>query len=277
MLKDAALQHYHDTFSSENLPDLSTLYQTMKLNFEGKEYQQSMLIKWNEISLKTTLQDVESTDVEVALNSLITNLRHFQMSLSPEFQSDKILFAKLLQVCRTHPSCSIAYSTVADETAAGLINRLRSNVARWKAQQNSMGEQFFQDDQNEAVVHFTDRRYHKNNANRSRQNNQITSNHNERYQRNDRQRKICFVCRKEGCWSTRHSESERRQARKRLRDAYNYSQDSYNRNDNRRFLTDIDSDESTINAFIQQYVCIIYRLLWARPPFRRDIGRMKDI
>ncbi|TQS34244.1 hypothetical protein Golomagni_05380 [Golovinomyces magnicellulatus] len=100
-----------------------------------------MLVKWNEISLKTTLQDIESTDVKVALNSLITNLRHIQMSLSPEFQSDKILFAKLLQACRTHPSCSIACSTVADETVAGLINRLRSNVATWKAQQNPMGEQ----------------------------------------------------------------------------------------------------------------------------------------
>ncbi|RKF82754.1 putative glycosyl [Golovinomyces cichoracearum] len=100
-----------------------------------------MLVKWNEISLKTTLQDIESKDVEVALNSLITNLRHIQMSLSPEFQLDKILFAKLLQACRTHPSCSIACSTIADETAAGLISRLRSNVATWKAQQNPMGEQ----------------------------------------------------------------------------------------------------------------------------------------
>ncbi|RKF82753.1 putative glycosyl, partial [Golovinomyces cichoracearum] len=142
MLKDAALQHYNATFNSENLPDLSTLYQTIKLNFEGKEYQQSMLVKWNEISLKTTLQDIESTDVEVALNSLITKSSQ-------------------------HP------------------NELELRIS--KAQQNPMGKQFFQDDENEAVVHFTDRRYHKNNANRPRQNYQITSNLNERNQRNDRQ------------------------------------------------------------------------------------------
>ncbi|POS82399.1 hypothetical protein EPUL_005584, partial [Erysiphe pulchra] len=132
----AALQHYHTTFNSENLPDLSTLYQTIKSNFEGKEYQQSMLVKWNEMSLKTTLKDIESSDVEIALNTLITNLRQIQMSLSPEFQSDKFLFAKILQACRAHPSCSIACSTVMDDTVATLTNRLRFNIATWKSQQN---------------------------------------------------------------------------------------------------------------------------------------------
>ncbi|TQS37931.1 hypothetical protein Golomagni_01575 [Golovinomyces magnicellulatus] len=129
MLKDAALQYYHTMFNSENLPDIFTLYQTIKSNFEDKEYQQSMLVKWNEMSLKTVLKDTESTDVEIALNTLITNLRQIQMSLSPEFQSDKFLFAKILQACRTHPSCSIACSTVADDTVAIFVNRLRSNIA----------------------------------------------------------------------------------------------------------------------------------------------------
>lgn len=76
MLKDAALQYYHTIFNSENLPDISTLYKAIKSNFEGKEYQQSMLVKWNEMSLKTVLKDSESTDVEIALNTLITNLPH---------------------------------------------------------------------------------------------------------------------------------------------------------------------------------------------------------
>lgn len=39
MLKDAALQLYHAKFNSENLPDLSTLYQNLKSKFEGREYQ----------------------------------------------------------------------------------------------------------------------------------------------------------------------------------------------------------------------------------------------
>ncbi|TQS38081.1 hypothetical protein Golomagni_01423 [Golovinomyces magnicellulatus] len=60
------------------------------------------------------------------------------MSLSPEFQSDKILFSKLLQAYRSHPSCSIACSTVADKNIATLKNRLRSNIATWKTQQNPM-------------------------------------------------------------------------------------------------------------------------------------------
>ncbi|RKF55656.1 putative glycosyl, partial [Erysiphe neolycopersici] len=162
MLKNAALQHYHTTFNSENLSDLSTLYQTIKSNFEGKEYQQSMLVKWNEMSLKTTLKDIESSDVEIALNTLITNLRQIQMSLSPEFQSDKFLFAKLLQACKAHPSCSIACSTVIDDTVATLTNRLRSNNTTWKSQQNLAIEQYFEHDDNKANVHFTDRRYRRN-------------------------------------------------------------------------------------------------------------------
>ncbi|KHJ30594.1 putative glycosyl [Erysiphe necator] len=234
MLKDAALQHYHATFNSENPPDLSTLYQTIKSNFEGKEYQQSMLVKWNEMSLKTVLKDIESSDVEIALNTLITNLRQIQMSLSPEFQSDKFLFAKILQACRTYPSCSIACSTVMDDTVATLTNRLRSNISTWKSQQNFAIEQYIEHNDGEANIHFTDRRYKRN-------------------QRTERQRKICFVCRKEGCWSTRHSDSERNQARKRLTDAYTLNDPPYNRNNNRRFVAETNFDESTIDAFIQQY------------------------
>ncbi|TQS36132.1 hypothetical protein Golomagni_03426 [Golovinomyces magnicellulatus] len=81
-----------------------------------------------------------SADVEVALNTLIVELRHIQISLSPEFGADKTLFAKLLQACRGHPACSIACSTVVDENVSALINRLRSNVATWKAQQKNPSE-----------------------------------------------------------------------------------------------------------------------------------------
>ncbi|KAI6249758.1 hypothetical protein HI914_01857 [Erysiphe necator] len=193
-----------------------------------------MLVKWNEMSLKTVLKVIESSDVEIALNTLITNLRQIQMSLSPEFQSDKFLFAKILQACRTHPSCSFACSTVMDDTVATLTNRLRSNIATWKYQQNFAIEQSIEHNDGEANIHFTDHRYKRN-------------------QRTERQRKICFVCRKEGCWSTRHSDSERNQARKRLTDAYTLNDPPYNRNNNRRFVAETNFDESTIDAFIQQY------------------------
>lgn len=156
------------------------------------------------------------------------------MSLSPEFQSDKFLFAKILHACRTHPSCSIACSTVANDTVATFVNRLHSNIATWKSQQNFTTDQYIELDESEASVHFTDRRYQRN-------------------QKTNQQRKICFVCRKEGCWSTRHPDSERSQAQKRLRDAYTRKNNTYNQNNYRRFVTDANFDENTIDAFIQQY------------------------
>ncbi|KAI0992301.1 hypothetical protein K3495_g15885, partial [Podosphaera aphanis] len=96
-----------------------------------------------------------------------------------------------------------------------------------------------------------DRRYHGNSNNKPRQANNF--NKFDRNQRNDRQHKVCFVCRKEGCWSTRHSDNERQQARKRLRDAYSRSEKSSYRNENRRFLSETDFDEDNVNSFIQEY------------------------
>ncbi|RKF53973.1 putative glycosyl [Erysiphe neolycopersici] len=192
-----------------------------------------MLVKWNEISLNTVLKEIESSDVKIALNTLITHLRHIQMSLSPEFRLDKFLFAKKLQACRPHRLCSIACSMVVDDTIATWTNRLRSNIATWTSQRNSAIEQFIEHNDNKANVHFIDHSYQRN-------------------KRAEPQRKMCFVCRK-GCRSTRHSDTERNQARKRTRDAYTLNNASYNRNKNRHSVAETDFDESTIEAFIQNY------------------------
>ncbi|RKF64794.1 putative glycosyl [Erysiphe neolycopersici] len=106
------------------------------------------------MSLNTVLKEIESSDVEIALNTLITHLHHIQMSLSPEFQSDKSLFAKILQACRPHPSCSISCPIVVDDTVAKLTNRLRSKIATWKSLQNSAIEQYNEHNDSEAKVHF---------------------------------------------------------------------------------------------------------------------------
>ncbi|TQS37681.1 hypothetical protein Golomagni_01836, partial [Golovinomyces magnicellulatus] len=141
MLEDTALQHYYESCNPNTPPQLDSLYQTIKSYFEGQEHQQSMLVKWNETTIGIILRNIESPDV-------------------PEFRADKILFAKLLQACRSHPAGSIACSTLVDENLSALINRLRSNVATWKAQQNNPSEQSLQPNFHDSEIFLTDRRYH---------------------------------------------------------------------------------------------------------------------
>ncbi|RKF81997.1 putative glycosyl [Golovinomyces cichoracearum] len=194
MLKNTALQHYYTNFNPDKPPQLNTLCQIIK-----SKHQQSMLVKWNETTLNTILRNNESMDVEIALNTLISEIRHIKMSLSPEFRANKIFFAKLLQACRMHPACSIVCSTITDDSVSSLINLLRSNVATWKAQQNSSSDQNPHSNHQNANIYLTDRRYHGGNSNRNRRDNYRNRNNN---QKNDYKRKICFVCRKEGFWST---------------------------------------------------------------------------
>ncbi|RKF55166.1 putative glycosyl [Golovinomyces cichoracearum] len=164
MLKNAALQYYH-TVCSPNISSLLELRQSRKSNFEGREHQKYMLVKWNEISPNTILKKIESNDVELALSTLVINLRNIRMNLSPEFHAEKILYAKLLQACRTHPAWTIACSTINEEDTAALINSLRSNVATWKAQNKPTIEQFPRRDLDDSEILFIDPRYFNSNSN----------------------------------------------------------------------------------------------------------------
>ncbi|KHJ35697.1 hypothetical protein EV44_g4203 [Erysiphe necator] len=65
---------------------------------------------------------------------LVKELRFLQLSLDPEYRSDKHLRLKLINVCRNIKACQLACFKPSD-TLSGLINDLQSSIST--AEENS--------------------------------------------------------------------------------------------------------------------------------------------
>ncbi|TQS34478.1 hypothetical protein Golomagni_05136, partial [Golovinomyces magnicellulatus] len=78
------------------------------------------------------------------------NSNNLVITFMKAFREEQKYAGMPLESFETHPSCSIACSTVADDTVATFVNRLRSNIATWKSQQNFTTEQYIELDESEA-------------------------------------------------------------------------------------------------------------------------------
>lgn len=151
MLKGPALDYYYSNVTSNRLPvTFDGVCYAMHTYFEGEEYRRSILVKWNNTSLKSIIArpENEGKSTEDCLQILIRELQHLQHGLNPELRSDPFIHNKLLDACREVKACQYAcYKPAGD--LAGLINDLRSSIVT-------------HDKSNSSEAFFTDRRYHKN-------------------------------------------------------------------------------------------------------------------
>ena len=154
----------------------------------------------------------EKKSLDDCFQLFIQNLKHLQHGLAKNFQNDDFFHNKLITACRDVPVCRFACYKPSD-SVTGLINDIRSSILTFnKAQQTE--------------TFFTDRRFHggnrphNNNRNTSRPRYQYQPRSRGRYGRYDRARKACFVCKKEGCWSTNHTQEERDAQRDRVKNSF---------------------------------------------------------
>ncbi len=211
MLKGLALDYYYSNMSTDTLITFDEVCFSMRNYFEDAEYRRSILSKWNNLTLKSimTKSGNEGKSIEECLQLLIKNLRHLQHDLNPELRSEKFIHNKLINACQDVSACQYACFKLSD-SLADLINDLRSSIVTYqKANSANFSETL--------ETFFTDRRYHKNFPPRIR-NFSSRINQNRRYPYSSR--KKCFVCQKEGCWSTKHSKDERETARQKFKNRF---------------------------------------------------------
>lgn len=260
MLEGPALQHYRTIVSQNNMiiPSISILTTEIKHFFEGKERESMLRSQWNEISLFSVLAEQPETqkDVEKALTVLVQNLRHLQQGLSASYRSEEIFYGKLIDSCKGHPATNIACSTTpTGDTSIDFINRAKANISTWRTSQalakNPQYQQFFESEDKQEDTFYTDRRFQGSFNKRLRGPQDSYQSRNLENQRKNfnRTRRTCYVCRKENCWSTRHTEEERQQARKRLKNAYHRQNHSY--------ISDAEFDER-FDAFVSEIEASIH-------------------
>lgn len=166
--------------------------------FEGAEYRRGKLREWNTLTLKKVINRPENS------KKTPTNCLHLR--------TQKLLYNKLISACRDVPAYRYACFKPADDLA-GVIEELRSSIATYEESRDNTS------------ALFTDRRYHT-------QKPLSTPSHTQRllpaptplYRKTTNrqlpQTKRCFVCQKEGCWSTKHTREEREQSKRKHKERY---------------------------------------------------------
>ncbi|RKF84213.1 hypothetical protein GcM1_137001, partial [Golovinomyces cichoracearum] len=150
MLKGMAADFYYSNLSRLP-PTFDGLYQMMKINFEGDEYHQRILNKWNSLTLRDLIQQNPQHDTITCMEMLVQSLRTLQHSFDPEFQTDRFIRFKMIAACKDVPACEHACLTPAP-TFSVFLNSLRSSVTLYNENHPKPSTGVF----------YTDRKFHKN-------------------------------------------------------------------------------------------------------------------
>ena len=122
MLKGLALDYYYSNISTSTVAmNFDQVCNSIWNYFEGAEYKQSVLSKWNELTLKSVISKSEGKPIEECLEKFIDELRHLQHGLDPELRTDSFIYNKLINACQNLPACQYACFKPADSLAS-LIN-----------------------------------------------------------------------------------------------------------------------------------------------------------
>ncbi len=199
MLKSMALEYYYSSCQGIVLT-LQQLYDRFQGHFEGEEHRRLMLREWNSVNLRGSLRASPEKNKGTIFNEMIQKLRQIQRGLDYEFQSDLALRNKIVTSCSNVPACTVAILQPTT-TIAGLINNIyaaiESNEEAMKAEKSEPLA---------PATYFTDRKYYTNRPpNYSKSSQPSPSN-------NSFQKKQCYVCGKTGCWSTKHTDQERKES-----------------------------------------------------------------
>jgi hypothetical protein len=219
MLKGRASEYYYTGLIQNNL-DFDQLCTAIEQHFEDANHRRNTLTEWNTLDLLSLKSQNPDKSTGQCFELLISKLRTLRYGLSKELQSDAFMLNKLVLACRSLPECQIACSAPAD-TLNSMINTLKSSITAYG---------FSHSQGNTSHTYMTDRRFRSNGDNRRcpRTSFRPAGGGNQRFNRQRR----CFVCDKEDCWSTNHTESERQQAKDRFKEKY---KGRFNNNFGRRF------------------------------------------
>ena len=153
---------------------------------------------------------------------LCTELDIIQRSVDPAYHGPVHLRENIIRACRGHPALANGLTNPPMD-ASGLVNNLYTSIVNYEAvhKPTSTQQTYIQSDvEDDSELFFTDRQYRKNMSGFRPCPCLYGKSNNISYTTPYRRRKKCFVCGKEGCWSTSHTQQERDFSKKRFGDQY---------------------------------------------------------
>ena len=197
------------------------MIQMLKSHFQTDERRQNYLLEWEKKNFFVTEMENPGKTKREVLELLFTRLQKLAQCLGDGYYNkDNVMRNKLLNACGDVPECNLAIFKPAS-SFEGLCADLRSSISTAMRTQQARQYNAENDDQ-----FWTDRVYvrrgksigrgrnpQKFSAGASQSRFQPPDQRlNSSFSRRSNGIKKCFICKKVGCWSTNHSDEERRQS-----------------------------------------------------------------
>jgi hypothetical protein len=210
-------------------------YFKMKDHFDTDANHQLYFKDWHLIEFGATKREHPDKSPAEALELMFDKLQLCQRALGPAYAGDIPLRSQIIHACQRSPELAAALNK-----PAAIPEEMMADLRATLAQYTAMNSTQFLADPDADEQYYLDRRYNNNHDHfRGRSNYRSSSNYrgnsyrgdgyrggsyrggssrgsfrsNNFGQRNEPWKKRCYICRKEGCWSTKHPEEERRRVR----------------------------------------------------------------
>ena len=212
MLKDQALEYYLEHCHGQGL-GMEAIEAMLRDRFYTEERTMALVREWERASLKDLMTKNPGKSPRECLDELVARLYKLRATLPARYRDEETLRDKLVNATMGVKACAAARSKPS-KTARGLISELQSSIAEWECEQGS------------AEALYTDRRYNGTLGGNVGQNS-LRMPRNPRPSRQpafpqkppvpryalpasqEKSDKRCFVCGRQGCWSTNHGSRER--------------------------------------------------------------------
>jgi hypothetical protein len=215
MLKGPALDHF---FEHKDIITFDGMVASIREAFEGPDFKRSQLAKWNTLTYQKLRTENPTKSAPQCIDLLVSELYNIRRNLDDVFKSEKVLYARIIDACTGAKECHVAISNPPEKLPM-LINNLKSSITTYIATYGDLFVGTVNMTEGVADTNLVDRRYNRNqfgNRNgRFGRSNYRFGRDRPTFPRSNKDRK-CYVCQKPGCWSTKHTQEERDESRKRL-------------------------------------------------------------
>ncbi|CAE7221385.1 hypothetical protein PTTW11_11413 [Pyrenophora teres f. teres] len=209
----------------------ASAYMAIKNHFDHDVHHQHYYTDWTTTNFARTRIENPEKGLQEVLQILLDKLQLCQRALGKNFEGEDALRTTVINACRGVPELEMALfkpALICEGLFSDLRSAIETHLARQHTTQMLMGSKIATEDQ-----YYLDRRYNSNGRDRggfrggSRggfsggfRGGQAGNRGSQRFNSYDsgrgfklRWKKKCFVCQKEGCWSTNHTDEERKAAR----------------------------------------------------------------
>ena len=215
MLTDEATTFYRE--SVDTTDSFATAYKRVRDYFHGQQNLAQYYLDWSSLTFDSVKQANPGKSGEEILNTLIKKLKSCQTALGENYRHDTFLRDTVTRACRGVPQ--LAWGIVMnrpDMTSQAYIENLRYAARTYEEDKRRNQAAYITVPNGEdAEINYTDRRYIKNRRQYPPRAHSDGYRGNRSY-RKPRARsspytgnKVCFICKKQGCWSTNHPHEER--------------------------------------------------------------------